>query len=134
MAEITMKSKICKYSIIRFLPYPETGEFANIGIVLYVPTLQGIVYKLVNSNQHERITNFFKPMNKEVFSKIIPIIRDELERIKKLLTQTTHIDSEPYNDLIRPREDIIRYSENRVIVSTSPEKTVIELFESYVHH
>jgi hypothetical protein len=37
--------QICKYSIIRFLPYTETGEFANIGIVLYVPALQRLVYK-----------------------------------------------------------------------------------------
>ncbi|WP_153010653.1 DUF3037 domain-containing protein, partial [Pseudomonas sp. ADP] len=24
----------CNYSILRFLPYPETGEFVNIGVVL----------------------------------------------------------------------------------------------------
>jgi len=133
MAEITMKQQICKYSIIRFLPYTETGEFANIGIVLYVPALQLLAYKLLNPSQHERITHFFQPLNQDLFGNIIPIILDELERIKKLLVQTTLKDVELYNELIRPREDIIRYSENRVIVSASPEKTVAELFESYVH-
>jgi hypothetical protein len=126
--------QIFKYSIILFLPYPETGEFANIGIVLYVPALQRLVYKLLNPSQHERITHFFQPLTQDLFGNIVQIIRDELERIQKLLAQTTLMDAEPYNELIRPREDIIRYSENRVIVSTSPENTVAELFEYYVHH
>ena len=39
-----------------------------------------------------------------------------------------------YEDLIRPREDIIQYSKNRVLFSTDVAKTVDDLFEHYVKH
>ena len=110
----------CNYSIIRFLPYTETGEFANVGIVLYIPASQRLVYKLLNPEQHERITNFFKLINKSVFRDTLQIIQDELERIQKFLSQNHTNEVNLYNELIRPREDIIRYSENRVLLSTEP--------------
>jgi len=52
------------------------------------------------------------------------MVQAELERIKNLLEQSAPIQVDLYNELIRPREDIIRYSENRVIVSTDTQKTV----------
>ncbi len=130
---LTMNRKVCKYSIIRFQPYADNGEFANIGIVLYVPTSQRLVYKILHPNQHKRITDFFKPMKKDFFYNIIQIVQAELERIKNLLERSAPIHVDLYNELIRPREDIIRYSENRVIVSTDTQKTVDKLFERYVH-
>ncbi|HVK54151.1 MAG TPA: DUF3037 domain-containing protein, partial [Burkholderiales bacterium] len=27
----------CHYAIVRFLPFVETGEFANVGVVLFSP-------------------------------------------------------------------------------------------------
>jgi uncharacterized protein YjcR len=128
-----MNRIVCKYSIIRFQPYADNDEFANIGIVLYVPTSQRFVYKILHPNQHKRITDFFRPMKPDLFCNVIQIVQTELERIKKLLEQSAPIQVNLYNELIRPREDIIRYSENRVIVSTDTQQTVNKLFERYVH-
>ena len=132
MEKIIMNKIKCNYSIIRFLPYTETGEFANIGIVLYIPASQRLVYKLLNPEQHERITNFFKLINKSVFSDTLQIILAELERIKNFLSQNNTNEVNLYNELIRPREDIIRYSENRVLLSTEPYIKVDDLFKDYV--
>ncbi len=129
-----MNKITCNYSIIRFLPHPEIGEFANIGIVLYIPAYQGLVYKLLNPTQSERVTHFFKQINKSLFHDTLQIIQDELERIQKLLAQTTHIEVNLYNELIRPRQDIIRYSDNRVLLTNDPDKELTELFDYYVHH
>lgn len=27
--------RTCNYAVVRFLPYRETGEFVNVGVVLY---------------------------------------------------------------------------------------------------
>jgi hypothetical protein len=124
----------CNYSIIRFLPYTETGEFANIGIVLYIPAYQRLVYKLLNPKQNERITHFFKQINKSMFRDTLHIIQDELERIKKLLAQNHTNQINLYNELIRPRQDIIRYSKNRILLSTEPDVKVNDLFKNYVLH
>jgi len=128
-----MNKQVCKYSIIRFQPYTDTGEFVNIGIVLYVPDSGRLVYEILDPRQHERITRFFYQMKKKLFRNTVQIIRAELERIKNLLEQGVPTNVDLYHELIRPREDIIRYSENSVVVSTDTQQTVNELFEHYVH-
>ena len=100
--------------------------------MLYIPASQGLVYKLLNPEQHERITNFFKLINESVFRDTLQIIRAELERIKIFLSQNHTNEVNLYNELIRPREDIIRYSENRVLLSTEPYKKLEYLFKDYV--
>lgn len=126
-----MNRQICKYSIIRFQPFVETGEFANIGIVLYVPTTKELHFKLLSSREN-RITNFFKPLKKEIYSNIIHIIQDELKRIQNLLKESVVSKTDFYDELIRPREDIVQYSKNRVLFSTDVNATITNLFEHYV--
>ena len=127
-----MNKKICKYSIIRFQPFVETEEFANIGIVLYAPETKELRFKLLSAKKHERITHFFKPLKKEIYTNIIQIIRAEIEHRQKLLTKSIKIKMDFYEELIRPREDIIQYSKNRVLFSTDITKTLDDLFEHYI--
>jgi hypothetical protein len=128
-----MNKQICKYSIIRFQPYPETEEFANIGIVLYATASKRLEFRLLDSKQHIRITHFFDPVCKDVFVQTSKIIRAEIERIKKLLDETAAVDVDFYGELIRCREDIIRFSDSRVLFSIDPVATVEKLFEHYIH-
>ena len=120
----------CKYNIIRFQPYAETEEFVSIGIVLYIPASRQLFFKVLNTRQNERITHFFKKLDNNLFKYTVQIIQAKLKRIQELLN---HNSSDLYAELVRPREDIIRYSNNRAIFSTNPENTVNELFEYYVH-
>ncbi len=80
-----MNKQICKYSIIRFQPYAETEEFANIGVVLYAAASKRVEFRLLEAKQHARITHFFDPVCREAFTQVSSIIRDEMERIKRLL-------------------------------------------------
>lgn len=127
-----MNKQVCKYSIIRFQPYPETEEFANIGIVLYATASKRLEFKLLETKHYARITHFFEPLNKDVFVQTNKIIHAEIERIKKYLDETrTNVDL--YAELIRSREDIVRFSDSRVLFCTDPATTVNELFEHYIH-
>ncbi|MEQ1528757.1 MAG: DUF3037 domain-containing protein [Methylococcales bacterium] len=129
-----MNKQICKYSIIRFQPYPETEEFANIGIVLYVSASKRLEFKLLDGKQHARITGFFDhPMCKDVFVQSIKIIRAEIERIKTFLSDKNGADVDLFAELIREREDIVRFSDSRVLYCTDAIETVDKLFEHYVH-
>lgn len=129
-----MNRQVCKYSIIRFQPFAETGEFANIGIILYVPNSKQLLFKLLSAKECGRMTEFFKPLKREIYTESIQIIRAELERIKKLLMQLSKTEIDLYDELIRPREGIIGYSEHRVLFSTQLHKTLEDLFEHYVQH
>ena len=129
-----MNKQICKYSIIRFQPYPETEEFANIGIVLYVTASKRLEFKLLDVKQHARITHFFDhPLCKDVFVQTSKIIRSEIERIKTFSNEKASADVDLYAELIRCREDIIRFSESRVLFCIDPVETVDKLFEHYIH-
>ena len=128
-----MKKQVCKYSIIRFQPYPETEEFANIGIVLYATASKRLEFRLLDGKQHARITHFFDPLCKDVFVQTNKVVRAEIERIKNFMEKTAGVDIDLYAELIRGREDIIRFSENRVLFCSDPVATVETLFEHYVH-
>jgi len=52
------------------------------------------------------------------------------ERIKGFISKT---DIDLYSELIRDREDIIRFSGNRALFCSDPVATVDQLFEHYVH-
>lgn len=127
-----MNRQICKYSIIRFQPFVETEEFANVGVVLYVPTTKNIQFKLLSAKEHERITHFFKPLKRDIYTATLQIVRAELERIQDVLRSGINSKMDFYDELIRPSEDIIQYSNNRVLFSTDINQTVNDLFEHYV--
>lgn len=127
-----MKRQICKYSLIRFQPFAETEEFANVGIVLYLPETKALHFKLLSTKEHGRISQFFEPLNRNIFTHTIQIIEAELQRIQSLSLDSISMKVDFYEELIRSREDIIQYSKSRVLFSTDIVKTLDELFEHYV--
>ncbi|MEZ5480328.1 MAG: DUF3037 domain-containing protein, partial [Thiolinea sp.] len=52
-----------KYNLIRFQPNVETGEFAVIGVVLFVPKASQLTYRLLVPEQYQRIIDFFQPLD-----------------------------------------------------------------------
>lgn len=123
----------CKYNIIRFQPYAETQEFANIGIVLYAPESQQFIFKLLPLTRHKRVTHFFDTLDKQIYKDAIKLVRDELTRIQTLWPTLKDPDA-LYNELVRPREDMICYSKHYVRLTEDPKTTVDEQFEHYVQH
>lgn len=126
-----MNRQVCNYSIIRFQPYQETGEFANIGIVLYAHDSRVLRFKLLNGNTYKRVMDFFNPLDRSIY-------RETIKYLNATLTKPQH-SLEFYDELIRPRESIVRYSNSRVLFSENVDVTLTELFEhyvkrSFVHH
>lgn len=136
-----MKRTACQYAIVRFMPFVETGEFANVGILLWEPESRYLGFELIG-RKFGRITQFFEQLDRGVFLKAMANLAVELERVRHLLANDLpkvtptrleygfHLGI--FNELIRPRETIIRYSEQRTILSAHPEKTLETLFEYYI--
>ena len=132
----------CQYAIVRFMPYIETGEFANVGVLLWIPKTRHLSFKLLR-RKYARITQFFEELDKAVYLKTMANIEAELLRIQSMLLHntTTEFSSQGmeygfhkgiFDELIRPRETIARFSERRSILSEDPQKTLQELFNYYV--
>ncbi|WP_036183646.1 DUF3037 domain-containing protein [Marinobacter sp. ELB17] len=132
----------CQYAIVRFMPYIETGEFANVGVLLWIPKTRHLSFKLLR-RKYARITQFFEELDKAVYLKTMANIEAELFRIQSMLLHNTTTEFSGhgmeygfhkgiFDELIRPRETIARFSERRSILSEDPQKTLQELFNYYV--
>ncbi len=134
-----MKKLACRYAIIQFLPYPETGEFANVGIALLCPETGYFGFKL-QERRYRRITQFFDRVDGAIYTQTISAFKRELERIREQLREGSATRSGPdyarelFTHLIHPREAILRFGPMRVLLTESPTQAVDKLFGFYVEH
>lgn len=131
----------CQYAIVRFMPYIETGEFANVGILLWAPKIRYLGFKLLRK-KHARITQFFEELDRGVYLKTMANLGAELCRVQGMLKdQIAEFGDDDreygfhkglFQELIRPRETIVRFSEQRAVLAENPEQALTELYEHYV--
>lgn len=131
----------CLYAIVRFAPLVETGEFANTGVIVIAPAQRFFGFKLM-IQRHARVTQFFEPLEAKVFRATMRTLRDELERAQALLRQHGFDKRRKDNDvefakglfdeIIRPRETILKFSEPRPILALDPTAVIKELYAHYV--
>lgn len=72
-----------QYAIVRFLPFTETGEFANVGIVLCAPNAGVFAFQLI-AVPSVRIQQFFPQLDNGLLPNTIKLLTDELTRIQQL--------------------------------------------------
>lgn len=121
-----------QYNLIRFQPDAETGEFANIGVIIFAPASNTLAFRLLTPAQHQRVTAFFQPMDNEVLQATLALMETELQRVQKLLPTVAN-PTGLYEELIRPREDIIRYAPTGVVTGDNPQQSADQLFNRYVN-
>ena len=136
-----MKKIPCVYAIVRFTPFVETGEFANVGIILMAPVQRHFAFKLM-IQKHSRVTHFFEQLDAQVFKATMKHLRNELERVAGVLRQHGFDKRYKFNDLelarnlfaeiVRPRETVIKFSEPRALLADDPAGVLDELYGHYV--
>lgn len=140
-----MKNKLaCNYTVLRFLPYPESGEFVNLGIAMACPDLNWFDFRL-ETRRLDRITNFFPELkqNKEAFIEGRKLFRDELERVHTLLNdgqdktqlrfkENAKMFNQAFLALVRPREEAFCFSTPRTCLTDDPKEALDKLFDHYV--
>ncbi|RLJ21981.1 DUF3037 domain-containing protein [bacterium endosymbiont of Escarpia laminata] len=136
-----MKKTACQYAIVRFTPFIETGEFANVGIIMMAPNARYFGFKLL-TKRHGRITKFFEEMDAKVFRSTMYALKEELERVHVVLkshgfdrrykTNDVEFAKGLFAEVVRPRETILRFSEPRAVLTDDPKETLKELFAYYV--
>lgn len=127
----------CQYAIIRFLPYAETGEFANVGVVLACPATGYFDALLTPTKNFGRITAFFDHLDKRIYRDSLMYIDEELERIRDALSNRTEregttIIQQTFAELTRPREALLRFSETRVILAENEKQVLDKLFARFI--
>lgn len=131
----------CHYAIVRFTPFVETGEFANVGIVLFAPSARFFGFQTLGQRV-SRITNFFEEMDAQVFRASMHATREELQRISSMIKdmgtdrRLKTFDKESavrlWLEILKPRESMVRFSDSRLVMTADPKIKLQELFAYYV--
>ncbi|MCR4298082.1 MAG: DUF3037 domain-containing protein [Gallionella sp.] len=131
-----MKKYACQYAIVRFLPYLETGEFANVGIVMLCPDAGFFEFKLLA--RVRRITAFFEELDSGIYRRATNDFKQELKRIRNWLahqpdrTMDVELARHLFGELTRQREAMMRFDNVRVVLADDPAQQLDELFGHYV--
>lgn len=136
-----MKMIPCLYAIVRFCPFVETEEFANVGVIIISPEHRVFEVKLM-TKKHARITHFFEQLDARVFKTSMQNLKDELERIRTLLQQhgfdkrlrsnDSAFARALFDEIVRPREAVIKFSNVRAVLMTDAKAKLDELYGYYV--
>ena len=125
---------VCNYAVLRFLPYPETEEFVNLGIVLYCAE-RGFLGVKYESQKFSRVTDFFPELQLEKYKAALHAMGAELARLERREAREPHQREQlrlVFRELIRPRESIFRFSGIKTVLTSDPEGHLQTLFNEYV--
>ena len=130
----------CQYALLRFRPFTETGEFANVGIVLLAPEARFFGFRLLN--RYGRITQFFKELDKKVYLNGRGLFKQELERFAAQLRKLAldgrktvpdvRLAVDLFAELLRHREAVLQFDERRVVLADDPKLKLNALYDHYV--
>ena len=136
-----MKKIVCNYSVVRFLPYPATQQFVNIGVLAYCPQIGWMDYML-ETRKTKRIKMFFPELDIEIFNAGKHHFATELTRLVAEYRQVNFgaivlpLQQENitgiFTEIIRPREETFRFGEPATLLTTDPAKDLYNLFNHYV--
>lgn len=131
-----MNNLACQYAVIRFLPYVETGEFANVGVLLACPQTGFLNARLLPAHKTARISGFFDQLDTAVYRNVLRCARQELVRAAALVTGQGATASaqarQIFGELVRPREALLRFSNPHAILAIDPAETLQHLFATLV--
>jgi hypothetical protein len=131
----------CHYAVVRFLPFVETGEFANVGVILFAPQARYFGFKVL-TQKHGRVTQFFDQFEPKDFREIMKTAREELQRVadrfktfgtdRRLRTLDDTSAFALWNELTKPLESMLRMDQPRLAMTTEPKQKLEQLFQFYV--
>ena len=123
----------CLYAIVRFVPYAEISEFANVGIVLCVPDLHYFNFKLAPA-KFKRINDFFEDLNRDLFGAAKENLENDLLRVKHLGHSTSPDQlAFMFKDIVRSRENIIRFGELcSALIDISPDEYLEAIYGKFI--
>ncbi len=121
---------VCNYAMLRFIPYPQTGEVVNVGVV--VSCIQPcFLHFLVEKSMPARVKALFPEFDVVVFAAAVEAMDKEVKRITGRIRGPKDCQFS-FNELVRPRENTLRYGEVRTALTNDPQNLSEELFGRYV--
>ncbi|MCA0188404.1 MAG: DUF3037 domain-containing protein [Proteobacteria bacterium] len=135
-----MKKFACHYALLRFRPFAETGEFANVGVVLMAPDAGFFGYRLLT--HYSRITRFFHQLDRGIYLRGRGLFKQEIERfaadLRRLALGDGHatldrpLAGQLFAEFVRPREAMLQFDDQRIALADDPQAKLDALFDHYI--
>lgn len=116
-----MNEVVYNYAVVRFTPYPETGEFVNCGVIMTCAS-RGFLAAKFSRARNRRVSDFFQELDKRVYPAVLTSFRKEvthacgaLQKVGAEQAEALALDASEaalrFQVLTRPREGMIRVSD-----------------------
>ena len=128
-----MNQYAMRFAVIRFMPYVQTREFANIGIIITHPQSGYFDFKI--EHRYSRLSRFFRHFEPSVYKAATNAFEKELQRIRNLVAHSAPDQIRAILDhLTRPREALIMATQPGVTLAPDREQELNRLFDYFVAH
>lgn len=115
---------VCNYALLRFMPYPQTGEVVN----CLEPCLLNFH---AEETMPERVKALFPDYDAGAFAAVVDAMGKDVKRISGRVRAPEDCQI-AFNELVRPRENAFRFGEVRTALTEDPRNFTEELFRRYV--
>ncbi len=121
---------VCNYAMLRFLPYPETGEFVNVGVLVTCQQPCLLEFQM-EQEMPARVKALFPKQDEDRFRDAARAMQAEMERVRGMVRdpKTSQL---AFLEAVRPRESVLRFGEVRTILTPEPATLTGALFRKYV--
>jgi len=136
-----MRELTCNYAVVRFLPYRETGEFVNVGVIACCPEAGFFDFKLLEKHRR-RVRQVFPELEEKIYLAAIAAMKKELithRSASELFAQSAggarHVKMmlEAFAALTRRKESLLHFTEPRVkLVPGQPDVALDSLYKHFV--
>lgn len=123
-----------QYKVFRYIHDHLSGEFVNVGIVLFDPSTKFLKARVIN--KYSRLTNFFSGVEGH---EIISILKGLVSEIDEIENSFSQLFTSSYNDLdeivvsLLKKDDFsIQYSNTLYCIDIDPQIALMDLFERLV--
>jgi hypothetical protein len=117
---------VCNYALLQFLPYPETGEFVNVGVL--VMCMEPCLLHFTGAQKMpERVKAMFPRQDPQSYADAMTALQTDMERAKGSVRDPKTCQL-IFGELVRRRESIFRFGEVRTILTNEPRQLVEDLF------
>lgn len=125
-----MKEFACQYAIGRFLPYPQGGEFVNVGAIIYCPATGFLNFKL-EAEEFRRVTDFFPELEVDFYREGLAAWNNDLNRIHRFADNCKDAAS-CFAEAVKPKAGAFRFGPVGSVLTPDPQQELERLFKRYV--
>ncbi|MBU3017988.1 DUF3037 domain-containing protein [Paraglaciecola agarilytica] len=127
-------NSVYQYAVVRFMPFIETREFANVGVVLIAPKTGKFLFKLA-PKRFGRVSDFFDDLDGQLYKNAIDTFTAELQRIQLYCIDhgiRGKVLVDYFNEITRHRESVLHFGNIGRLLGETDLEELDKLYQRFV--